>query len=198
MLVAAIDVGSPAKTGWATNAGQTGCGNLSSLVEIVASEIRAGRQVALGFEAPCWVPRRRDFNRMTANRGGIEAQMSRPWSAGAGCGSLAAGIANASWFANSLHDACGQVDATTLVDRFKRDGSRLMLWEAFVSGTLKSDCHEGDAELAVGAFEASWPTFVSAVDSEESVNLLAATFLASGHLLAVDELGQAGIVVAAR
>jgi hypothetical protein len=197
VLVAAIDVGSPAKVGWATNEGAKGCGSLDELIELVSAALRAERKVAVGFEAPCWVPRGRAYLRMTANRGGIEARMARPWSAGAGCGSLASGVANAGWFADALYKSYGPVRLTSLLDRYMEGSAQLFVWEAFVSGHLKAVSHEGDAQLAVEAFTEGWPKLCSAVDLEPCVNLLAAAFLAAEHILLPDEIGRAGLVIAA-
>lgn len=197
MLIAAIDVGSPAKIGWATSRNESGCGHLDPLIDIVAAQLASGKKVALGFEAPCWIPRGRPLNRITANRGGIEARMSRPWSAGAGCGSLAAGIANAAWVFEALLSRCGAVTATVRPDSLLTGKADLLVWEAFVSGKLKAVTHEGDAELAVAAFQSAWPHVVTAVEEEAAVNLLAASLLATGHQIGADEVGQPGVVVAA-
>lgn len=135
---------------------------------------------------------------MTANRGGVEATMRRPWSAGAGCGALAAGLANMAWILESIHMSVGPVVATTQLDRFQATTSRLFVWEAFVSGDMKALSHEGDAEIAVSAFHNNWPKLISAIDHEPSVNLAAAALLSAGHRVDPDELSLPGLVIAAR
>jgi hypothetical protein len=196
-LVAAIDVGSPSKMGWASSTGTSGCGDPTEFIEHIAYHLDRDRTVALGFEAPLWVPRSRSFSRITANRGGIEAMMRRPWSAGAGCGALAAGIANMASLLETLHRLTGPMPATTQLARLVDGSAKLLIWEAFVSGELKAQTHAGDAELAVTAFETGWPQLRSAVVVEPSVNLAAATLMASGHTVEQDELGMPGIVIAA-
>jgi len=123
--------------------------------------------------------------------------MRRPWSAGAGCGALAAGVANMAWLLEALAQTVGALAITTQRDRFIAGKAQLLLWEAFVSGNLKSMTHAGDAELAVAAFQSVWPELDTAVNFEASVNLAAATALAAGHQVEADELGIAGTVVAA-
>lgn len=197
MLVAAIDVGSPSKMGWASSRGRSGCGDPTDLIADITDALALGLPVCLGFEAPLWAPRSRTFDRMTANRGGVEAKMRRPWSAGAGCGALAAGLANMAWILENMQKSIGPVKATTQLDRFQATGSGLFVWEAFVSGDKKGSNHEGDAEIAVSAFRSNWPKLVSAVDHEPSVNLAAAALLAAGHRVDPDELSLPGLVIAA-
>lgn len=197
MFVAAIDVGSPSKMGWASSEGHSGCGLPTDLMDGLATAINLGRPVSLGFEAPLWAPRGRAFDRMTANRGGVEATMRRPWSAGAGCGALTAGLANMAWLLEGLHDACGPIKATTQPDRFQSGSAALLIWEAFVSGDQKATSHAGDAELAVAAFMQDWPFVRSAINQEPSVNLAAAALLSAGHDIVTDELAVAGVVVSA-
>lgn len=197
MLVAAVDVGSPKNMGWATNRGTSGCRRPDALLDEIAREIRTGAPVVIGFEAPLWVPRARDYDRMTSNRGGIEARMSRPWSAGAGCGALAAGVANVAWIFSALYDTCGPISCTSQLDRFVRGEAQILVWEAFVSGASKASTHDGDADLAVKAFDLEWPYPVSAIAHEASVNLAVSAVLAAGHTILLDEIGLAGIVIAA-
>jgi len=197
MFVAAVDVGSPSKMGWAIYDGISGCGDperfLDSMVDALSREI----PVSLGFEAPLWTPRGRTFDRMTANRGGIEAAMRRPWSAGAGCGALGAGIANMAWVFERLRDRVGSIKSTTQPARLHNGDSVLLIWEAFVSGKQKATSHEGDAEIAVGAFRKTWPNLVSAIELEPSVNLAAAALLSTGHDIDLNELSLPGLVIAA-
>lgn len=196
MIVAAVDVGSPPKMGWATSEGLKGCGEAQELIAQLTFALSQGVSVSLGFEAPLWTPRGRPFSRMTSNRGGIEARMNRPWSAGAGCGALTAGIANMSWVFQSLANSMGSITATTQLDRFRAGAAPLFIWEAFVSGKHKSLTHAGDAQLAVAAFQRNWPDLGTAIDKEPSVNLAAAALLAAGHTVDQTELGAPGLVIA--
>lgn len=198
MLVAAIDVGSPSKMGWANHDGLSGCGDPKYLIRAIADALSREIPVSLGFEAPLWTPRGRAFNRMTANRGGVEASMRRPWSAGAGCGALGAGIANMAWIFERLEELVGSIKSTTQLGRFQKGEAALLIWEAFVSGDQKASSHEADAEIAVGAFVDAWPNLLSAIEVEPSVNLAAAALLSTGHDIDPNELSLPGVVIAAQ
>jgi hypothetical protein len=89
-----------------------------------------------------------------------------------------------------------QFEQPACLKNFQPGAAQLMVWEAFVSGALKSDSHQGDAVSAVAAFAAQGPSPVSGIDFEPSANLLAASLLATGHRIDTDELGIAGLVVA--
>lgn len=197
MIIAAIDVGSPKNTGWYSSSGHSDCGDVEGLLKIVCNELVNSRQVSLGFEAPLWVPRAREFSRMTANRGGVESLHGRPWSAGAGCGSLTSGVANAAYFFEAIHSRVGSVECTTQPLRFQNGNASLFVWEAFVSGRLKSKSHDGDAQLAVEAFVKNWPDTTTCIDLEKSVNIVASVILATGHNIDIDEIGVPGIVYSA-
>lgn len=127
MLVAAIDVGSPVKMGWATSRGRSGCGDPTDLIADLVLAFSDGIPVCLGFEAPLWAPRSRDFVRMTANRGGIEASMRRPWSAGAGCGALTAGLANMAWVLEQLQSSTCGIQSTTQPSLLMAGDAKLLI-----------------------------------------------------------------------
>jgi hypothetical protein len=101
------------------------------------------------------------------------------------------------WIFEALYKFVGAVKATTVPSRLIDGSSQLLIWEAFVSGSLKSLDHEGDAELAVAAFTDAWPDLQTAIADEPAVNLVAGSLLATGHFIASDEFGLAGTVVAA-
>lgn len=197
MFIAAIDVGSASKMGWAIHGGLSGCGDPEPLIDSIVDALSRDIPVSLGFEAPLWTPRGRTFDRMTANRGGVEATMRRPWSAGAGCGALGAGIANMAWVFERLDDRIGSIKSTTQPDRIRSGNSVLLVWEAFVSGQQKAISHEGDAEIAANAFHSAWPNLTTAINLEPSVNLAAAALLSAGHDISADELGLPGFVISA-
>ncbi len=110
---------------------------------------------------------------------------------------MGAGVANMAWVFESLNNIVDSIRSTTLPSRLLSRDAELLVWEAFVSGDLKAETHNGDAELAVTAFQFRWPNLLSAIPNEPSVNLAAAALLAAGHTIASDEIGTAGVVVAA-
>lgn len=194
-LIAAIDIGSPmaGKLGWATLPNdQTGSG-LDILIEIVADALRVG-PVALGFEAPIWVPMRSDVMTLTKARIG---EGTRSWSAGAGTGVLATGLAVIPYVLSRLRKAAPNATATLDFHNPPTEAGKLLLWEAFVSAKDKGDSHESDAMIAAQSFERaclSLPDFQK-LTCEPCFNLLGAMLLRTGWSSDLNLLGADTLVV---
>jgi len=114
----------------------------------------AGGKVALGFECPLWLPVADDPRELTAAR---EGEHNRPWSAGAGTGSLATGLTEVAWVLRRIRRESGDVRAFLDWKSFQAAGRGLFVWEALVTGRGKSNSHEGDARVAVEAFKNALP-----------------------------------------
>ena len=155
-----VDVGSAAKMrfGWAgrLSAGEQLHGtDVEELCERVACSLNGGERVALGFECPLFIPLASEPNRLTRARIG---EGNRPWSAAAGCAALATGLAQASFVLARVRAVVASETSVSLKwPEFIARPSGLLLWEAFVSRTAKSETHSGDAEAAVRAFSAAFP-----------------------------------------
>jgi hypothetical protein len=148
--VLCVDVGGPAKIGWADDEGRDGTGaDLDEALDRLAALLLAGRRVALGFEAPIWTPVRVELARITSCRGGLETMYNRAWSAGAGTGALGAALALMPWCLTRIAKGAGPI-ATTIDLQRSLEGGGLFLWEAFVSGVMKvaGRTHHDDARLA--------------------------------------------------
>jgi hypothetical protein len=95
MNVAVIDIGKPGVNfGWAMVGNATAEGtDIDVCVQTLAAAPRMG-PLALGFEAPMFVPIRNDPNRLTAARKSDcgKGRPSRPFSAGAGATVLVTGL----------------------------------------------------------------------------------------------------------
>jgi hypothetical protein len=148
-----IDIGSPkaGNLGWACAAMgggvETGT-DLDSIITWVAAELSVG-SVALGFEAPMFIPLRDAPNKLTAARVG---EGSKAWSAAAGCGALATGLAITVYTLARLRDAMPSASASLNWRAFEPAPGRLLLFEAFVSGKDKSGSHVSDAAVALRYF----------------------------------------------
>ncbi len=185
-LIAAFDIGSPMTGGlaWAALENektgpneQTGC-DIQELVALVASALGTG-PVALGFEAPLWVPMRSDPMTVTKARQG---EGSRPWSAAAGASVLATGLAVIPNILTAIRRVAGH--ATVALDFHNppdRPGA-LLFWEAFVSARDKGDSHEDDAVIAARAFQHACSNLSSTpnLTPEPCLNLLGAMLLRTG------------------
>lgn len=76
----------------------TGC-EIRKFTDAIAADLNAGHLVALGFECPLFVPVPEDPKDLTSARPG---EGNRPWSAGAGAGSLATGLAETVWILDGV------------------------------------------------------------------------------------------------
>lgn len=121
--------------------------DISEFAMRIAADINSGSRVALGFECPLFLPLPDDPIDLTSARPG---EGDRPWSAGAGAGSLATGLTETVWILDQIKR---RVPASpgVFVDwrRFQEAHAGLFIWEAFVTKAAKADTHHGDAELAV-------------------------------------------------
>jgi len=149
------------------------------LVEAVAEDLAAGRAVALGFECPLYLPVPEQPLRLGAARPG---EGNRSWSAGAGAGALATGLAQVAWILDELRRRAPDTDTHLEWNEFARAGRGLFLWEAFVTDRAKATTHVDDATVAVTAFRAALPNpaAANAVTAERPLSLLGAALLWSG------------------
>jgi len=185
--VAAVDVGSLANIGWWRSAGDgagDGGRDLDVLVDRLVLDLRAGAGVALGFEAPLFIPRPPTSGGLNRQRLG---ERGRPWCAGAGAGALALGVQQATYVLSRI--AAGvhprpvvAFDPAELI----AGTADLVVWEAFVSGRAKNrdavEPHIDDARVAVAEFEARLAAgaVASDVGDVEVLNLAGAALLAVG------------------
>mgnify|MGYP006928202154 CR=1 FL=1 len=199
-IVYAADIGSVAgrRFGWSrlpALPGPVGHGDIGELSARVAADLAQGLHVALGFEAPQFVPVRRDPSCLTFARKGEGA---RPWSAGAGCGALATSLPEVVWILERVTEALGSTPKATLsLAKFCSGSGQLLLWEAFVTGAAKADSHEGDAALAAQEFLRRWPDVRSDIDTEQDPvrSLVGATLLRAGYSEDLALLRQECLVV---
>ncbi|MEU6654768.1 hypothetical protein ABZ904_36470 [Streptomyces sp. NPDC046900] len=126
-------------------------------VQTLSRSLTEDGQAVLAVEAPMAVPvptsssdQWRWLGRARTGEG------NRPWSAGAGAGSLATGVAQTAWMLSRLHTLAPEATVTTQPQRFIAGEAKLLLAEAFVSATgkpvpVESGQHAADAEAAARA-----------------------------------------------
>ena len=161
LVVAAVDVGAPKNIGWWREDGdETGRGgtSLDQLAALLAEDLAAGRSVALGFEAPMFIPRPESADRLNKARAG---EGSSPWSGGAGTAVLACGMQQAVYVLSALAADVDEFPHVGLdVETLAGPTPSFVLWEAFVSGRAKDpladDPHVDDARVAVAEFRRRW------------------------------------------
>lgn len=188
MNVAVVDIGKPGKNfGWAMAGSSTVEGtDIDVCIETLAAALRIG-SVALGFEAPMFVPIRTDPMRLTAARSGEfgKGMPSRPFSASAGAASLVTGLVIVSYILTTLRPLVPEATATLDWRSPPVGPGRLMLFEAFVTDQRKitDSRHIEDAHLAIAAFQRGMrepACFQSSVKEPICLNLLGAMMLRTG------------------
>ena len=139
----AVDVGSP-KSGlaWArlldrAEAEPTHGTDFAALAREISTDIGAARAVALGFEAPCFVPMPLAFGDLCHARDG---ERDRAWCVNAGAYTTAVNVQLSGWLLREIRQNVGEHRANLTVDASSWGQSSLdvlppvLLWEAFVSG----------------------------------------------------------------
>ena len=139
--VYAADIGSIAnnKFAWCRddNSGSPdGNGDIVQMTSRILEDLSEGISVALGFEAPLFVPVAEEPKELNKARNG---EGSRPWSAGAGCGSLATALPICVWTFERLAkvNSTANILPTFQWEAFRSGTANLFIWEAFVSGKAK-------------------------------------------------------------
>ncbi|MGW7202205.1 hypothetical protein [Streptomyces sp. NPDC054837] len=169
----------------------------------LAEGLASGGRAALVLEAPMAVPVPAGWQELGRARAG---EGNRPWSAGAGAGVLATGVAQAAWLLARLAHVLPGTAATTRPDHWTApDGPPLLLAEALVSGAGKpvpteSGPHAADAEAAARALAERLPDLTSDVHCapHRPFNLIAAAALWAGLDIPPEELHTEVLVVRAR
>ena len=166
MTICCADIGSVARGnfGWASlsleRGRETRSGtDIREFAEFVARRLADSEgKVSLGFECPLWIPVADEPCKLTQARDG---ERDRAWSAAAGAGSLATGLAEVAWILDYVRQESRDKEAFLDWNLFKRVQSGLFIWEALVTGKGKTDSHESDAKAAVDAFQRALPDPIS-------------------------------------
>lgn len=171
--------------------------DIRELANCVAELINAGKRVALGFEAPMYVPLRDDVLTLTSKRKG---ETNPNWIGGPGASVLATGLAQVPWVLAALKKSVrGSPTASLEWEKFDSGAAELFLWEAFVSGTAKGGSHIDDAEIAVRAFIDALPDLGHETEFSEPevLSLPGASLLRTGWTADVSVLSERCVVVKA-
>ncbi|MBE7467272.1 MAG: hypothetical protein HS116_27675 [Planctomycetes bacterium] len=164
----------------------------AELAEAVVAELGKGSKVALGFECPTFVPVDTDHFMLTKARKG---EGNRPWSAGAGAASLAAGLSEIAWTLQRIKELMllknwRAPEIYLDPQEFHEAAKGLLLWEAFVTNKPAPTDHADDATAAVNAFCAAWPGLAQAdVFAAEDRTVFSVTGAAILHAGFTDDVG---------
>ena len=205
MNVGVIDIGSPKKKniGWAI-VGPMACAgeDLDEGVCAFAEALKAA-PLALGFEAPMFVPMREKAKNLTCARDG---EGDRAFSAGAGAAVLVTSTVVVPYVLRSLREAAPDATATLNWQGWPFGAAsprQLLLFEAFVSkgGKKRERGHVDDAKSAA---QALWNMIETkeplgpAVTVGRCFNILGAMMLRTGWSCDVSVLSQLCLVVRPR
>lgn len=184
IAIGVIDVGSPrgGKLGWAVltpNAAPVTGGDLDAFIQLIG-EIGRDWPLAIGFEAPLFIPaRQKAFDVLSARKG----EGSRAWSARAGPTAMTTALAVMIYALTGLRRRLGQVSANTDWTTPPASPGQALFFEAFVTGTAKGADHAHDALIAAEAATKLLrydQAYRSAIDETEVFSLLGASLLRTG------------------
>ncbi len=204
VVVAVLDVGSAARTGWwrsPFDGPPTEGRHVDALCSELIRDLGGGGAVALGFEAPLWMP----YAHKAARLGKARPDEHPSWSAGAGATVLASGIQQMTYV---LHRLAAETNehppAATLNPAELRSGdAQLLIWEAFVSGRAKdrsaAEPHISDARAAGQEFVRRWQSdsIRSDLGDADAISLAGLALVLSGLRTDLGVLAIAPIVVRA-
>ncbi|WP_312136496.1 hypothetical protein [Brevundimonas sp.] len=181
IVIGVIDVGSPksGKLGWAIMVPNTPPvlgKDLDTFIDTM-SMLGADWPLAIGFEAPLFIPLQQEALKILSARKG---EGSRPWSAGAGAAVTTAALAVMTYTLAGLRKGLTRATATTDVNALPERPGDTFFFEAFVTATSKGESHADDALIAAREMHAlmtSGRTFRSVIDEPEVFSLLGASLL---------------------
>jgi hypothetical protein len=128
--------------------------SIDKCVEAVVRDLRDELPVALGTECPAFIPIPENSANLSRGRKG---ERDRSCFAPAGGYVTVLGLHQLAWILREVKGKLGSVPSFTLEpgawSMLKTGGSRLLLWEAFVSGEAHSETDLADAETAAVEFE---------------------------------------------
>lgn len=168
------------------------------MVDYLAKDATEGRSVAIGFEAPAFLPVPDDPLLLSRAR---DQERDRAWSYGAGAYVTTLGIHQAAWILRAGFEKAGRTHRfTSNWNHWPGDGEALFyVWEAFVSGPAHSPTNDPiqDAATAANWFltnEANLEA-INAVTAKPRISLIGAVALWAGWSKDVAILHEPVLVV---
>jgi hypothetical protein len=172
--------------------------SIEAMASAIVACLRADMPVAVGFEAPLFLPVPATPDTLGKARPTDTGAPS--WSSQTGACVMATGIVQAAWVLRRVFEQAPEAPVSLTWERFAGEGSGLLIWEAFVSSTAKGESHEDDARIGVEAFCQALP---EPGDSETAaiprpLSLAAMVCIWAGWSLPPEELRNGGVLVRAR
>ena len=182
--VAVVDIGSSRNIGWAICGPEFNCcgTDIDKGIGWFSSALACG-PLALGFEAPMFVPIREDAESLTKPRNG---EGNRPFSAAAGATVLVAGLVLVPYILSKLRKSRSENGGANPVawqdwSRIPAEKDQMLVFEAFVSNVKAPrgpiNRHVDDARRAVEKFRADFSVPASAICETRIFSTLGALLL---------------------
>ena len=177
--------------------GIIGSSCIETLSACACRDLTAGRSVALGFEAPLFIPIPTASSRLSRGRGN---EGSPSWAAPPGLTVATLGLHQAAWILRCIADRHRHLVTFRLAPTAwppKSDATTLFCWEAFVSGTAHSSTHIQDAATAVMAFVNCEESLAdaTAVTADNPLSLIGAAALWSHLTVDLEVLRKPTVVL---
>jgi len=174
-----------------------GSSDIGKLADQIIRDLQDGQSVALGFEAPLFIPVPIEPSALCRGR---KNERNRSWAAPAGLAVTTLALHQAAWILRRIADSCGKST------KFKTDAESwppsesdpiLFCWEAFVTDKAHGRTHIQDAATAVMAFLSVESNLADAttVVAENPLSLIAAAALWSGLVTDTVVLNQPTVVI---
>ncbi len=167
-----------------------GSSDIQLLIRRLELDIKEGYNVALGFEAPLFIPIPEDSKDLSKGRDG---DGNRSFAAPVGLSVCTLGIHQSAWILKRLYETSScKCDFTLDWQCWPPSGHRpvLFCWEAFVSGGAHSNEHRRDAATAVVFFFDNEQNLqkANAVSAKNPISLIGAVAIWSGWTSDLDYL----------
>ena len=193
MHVAVVDIGRLENLGWAIEGSivNRSGSNIDECIDALTDALDTG-PLALGFEAPMFVPYREDANQLDRCRMG---EGDRSFSAWAGACVLAKALVICPYILTGLQRRVPNANAT-FDWRSPLSRHDVLFFEAFV--THERADHVGCAKLALKKFQEGMKepaTLRSDIDEQSTLNLLGAMLVRTGWSKNVEMLSSACLVI---
>jgi hypothetical protein len=197
LQVAVVDIGAKKNIGWAIDGAKHYEGkDIEACVSRLADALIGG-PLALGFEAPMFVPLHQDSSNLTRGRRG---EGDRAFTTAIGSTVLTSALVVVSYILQQLHEHLPIARVTFDWTKLPTASRHLILFEAFVTHQPPTDGvddpHIRDAKLAIAKFQVGLRDgFTNAIDEPICFNLLAAILLRTGWTRDLSMLSEPCLVV---
>ncbi len=175
---------------------------IDDFVAYIVETLGTHPKIALGFEAPLFVPLRNDSSTLLEQRAG---EAGRPFSAGAGAPVLVAALVQIPYILTSLKSKLTKLPTVHFdIGEFRKASEGIFFWEAFVSGAVKDSCDNDspdifDADLAAQTFRRNYDRLekMNAISEPKVMNIVGAALLRTGWTTDINVLSKSILVLRA-